>query len=394
MRLMQNRVLFVDDDPVLRDLYCGIAPTLKERYEIFTAPSGKDGVKLLNERSFDVVVSDLTMPGMDGVQFLGHVVRTQPDAARIIISGYLDRLKISQCLFVGHRYFNKPCDLKALGDLLLRLADFRSIISNQKVRKVIGGLGALPGPPDTYIRLEEVLNSAYSSLNDVAAVVEQDLRVTAKLLQIVNSAQFGIARQIVSPTEAVQLVGVEVIRGLVLGLQAFSIYKSNKKNPPNELWEHSLKIALAARRIAQAQGLNYEQSEKAFLAGLLHDIGKIVMLTNAPDEYAEVKTFARTCNLPLHEAEAQRFSATHAQIGAYLLALWGIQEDVVKIVEHHHSLETFPEDDDFGPMAAVHAAHAAHSTSGKDKAYAINRPVLASRGLANIEKLALAPAAA
>ena len=391
---MQNRVLFVDDDPALRDLYGGIAPGLQGIYEIFTAASGKEGVQLLQERPFDVVISDLTMPGMDGVQLLGHVVRTQPDAARIVISGFLDRLKISQCLFVGHRYFNKPCDLKSLTALLLRLANFRSIVSNQKVRKVIGGLGSLPGPPETYIRLEEVLNSAYSSLNDVAAVVEQDLRVTAKLLQIVNSAQFGVARQIVSPTEAVQLVGVEVVRGLVLGLQAFSVYKSNKKNPPNELWDHSLKVALAARRIAQAQGLNFEQSEKAFLAGLLHDIGKIVMITNAPDEYAEVKTFARTCKIPLHEAEAQRFSATHAQIGAYLLALWGIQEDVVKIVEHHHSLETFPEDDDFGPMAAVHAAHAAHASAGKDKGYQLNRSVLASRGLAEIEKYALEPSAA
>jgi putative nucleotidyltransferase with HDIG domain len=383
---MQNRVLFVDDDPVLRDLYCGIAPTLKERYEIFTAPSGKDGVKLLNERSFDVVVSDLTMPGMDGVQFLGHVVRTQPDAARIIISGYLDRLKISQCLFVGHRYFNKPCDLKALGDLLLRLADFRGIVENQKVRKIVGGLGSLPGPPDTYLRLEEVLNSAYSSLNDVAAVVEQDLRVTAKLLQIVNSAQFGVARQIVSPTEAVQLVGVEVVRGLVLGLQAFTVYKSNKKAPPMDVWDHSLRIALNARRIAHAQGLPHDQCEKAFLGGLLHDIGKIVLVANVPDEYNEAKAFAKSCKMPLHDAELQRFGANHAQIGAYLLALWGIQEDVVKIVEHHHALDRFPDKDDFLPLAAVHAAHALESKKGAAP-YPIQKEVLASKGLQGIEKL-------
>jgi len=183
---MHNRVLFVDDDPALRDLYLSIAPGLQGIYEISTASSGKEGVQLLQERSFDVVVSDLTLPGMDGVQLLGHVVRSQPDAARIIISGYLDRLKISLCLFVRHRYFNKPCGLKSLATLLLRLAKFRSIISNHKVRKIIGRLGSPPGPPDTYLRLEEVLNSAYSSLNNLAAVIQKDLRVPPKLLQIVN----------------------------------------------------------------------------------------------------------------------------------------------------------------------------------------------------------------
>lgn len=391
---MQSRVLFVDDDPILRDLYGSIASDLKQQYEVFTASNGKEGVQMLQERTFDVVVSDLTMPGMDGVQFLGHVVRTQPDSARIIISGYLDRLKIAQCLFVGHRYFNKPCDTKALSELLLRLNSFREIISNQKVRRVIGGLGSLPGPPDTYLKLEEVLNSAYSSLNDVAAVVEKDIGVTAKLLQIVNSAQFGIARQIVSPTEAVQLVGVEVVRGLVLGLQAFSVYKSNpaKKAPPANLWDHSLRVALTARRIAQAEGLSHEACEKAFLGGLLHDIGKIVIIANVPEEYSEVATFARNYRIPSHDAEMRRFGATHAQIGAYLLALWGIQEDVVKLVEHHHSLETFPEGEDCAPLAAVHAAHAFESTEGKP--YPLNQPFLVKRGFEGIEKHAEIAAAA
>jgi putative nucleotidyltransferase with HDIG domain len=391
---MQSRVLFVDDDPVLRELYASIGPDLREHYEVFTASNGKEGVQMLQERTFDVVVSDLTMPKMDGVQFLGHVVRTQPDSARIIISGYLDRLRIAQCLFVGHRYFNKPCDIKALGALLLRLNSFREIISNQKVRRVIGGLGSLPGPPDTYLKLEEVLNSAYSSLNDVAAVVEKDIGVTAKLLQIVNSAQFGVARQIVSPTEAVQLVGVEVVRGLVLGLQAFSVYKSNpaKKAPPTDLWEHSLRVALAARRIAQAKGLSHEACEKAFLGGLLHDIGKIVIIANVPEEYAEVATFARNYKVPLHEAEMRRFGATHAQIGAYLLALWGIQEDVVKLVEHHHSLESFPEHDDCGPLAAVHAAHAAEGK--EDQRYPLNQPFLMKKGFDCMDKRVEVPAAA
>jgi putative nucleotidyltransferase with HDIG domain len=391
---MQNRILFVDDDPVLRELYGSMSSDLQEHYEVFTAGSGKEGVQLLQKNSFDVVVSDLTMPGMDGVQFLGHVVRTQPDSARIVVSGYLDRLRIAQCLFVGHRYFNKPCDSKGLTALLLKLASFREIVSNQKVRRVVGGLGSLPGPPDTYLKLEEVLNSAYSSLNDVAAVVEQDIGVTAKLLQIVNSAQFGVARQIVSPTEAVQLVGVEVVRGLVLGLQAFSVYKSNpaKKSPPSDLWDHSLRIALTARRLAQAHSLSHEGCEMAFLGGLLHDIGKIVILANAPEEHHDVMTFARNYKIPVHESEMRRFGATHAQIGAYLLALWGIQDQVVRLVEHHHSLESFPETEDCSALVMIHAAHAIESKA--DKPYPLNLPFLSRKGFEGIEKNVEVPVAA
>jgi putative nucleotidyltransferase with HDIG domain len=360
---MRSRVLFVDDDPLLREAYRNFAPELRE-YEVFTAESGESGVKILQEKSFDVVVSDLCLPRMDGMQFLAHVVRSQPDSARIIISGYADRLKVAQCLFVGHRYFNKPCDSHALLKLLERLASFREIISNQKVRRVIGGLGSLPGPPDTYLKLTEILNSAYSSLNDVAAVVEQDASVTAKLLQIVNSAHFGISRKIISPTEAVQMVGVEVVRGLVLGLQAFSVYKSHpsKKAPPANLWDHSLRSALGARRLAQQMQLGHQECEQAFLAGLLHDVGKLVLIANVPEEYDEVMTFAKSYRIPVTESEQRRFGATHAQIGAYLLALWGLQDEVIELVEYHHSLGSHPAD---SPSTAI-ALHAAQYLNPAD----------------------------
>lgn len=375
---MRSRVLFVDDDPLLRQAYEGYAPELRD-YEISTAESGEAGVKLLQERVYDVVVSDLCMPRMDGMQFLAHVVRSQPDSARIIISGYADRLKVAQCLFVGHRYFNKPCDSQSLLRLLERLASFRSIISNQKVRRVIGGLGSLPGPPDTYIKLTEVLNSPYSSLNDVAAVVEQDASVTAKLLQIVNSAHFGMARKIVSPTEAVQMVGVEVVRGLVLGLQAFSVYKSHpsKKAPPANLWDHSLRSALGARLLAQTEGLSHDACEQSFLAGLLHDVGKLVLIANVPEEYEEITTFAKTYRVSLMESENRRFGATHSQIGAYLLALWGIQDEVIRIVEHHHSLEEFP-DPDNSSLIMLHAAQCLNPADYRPDA--LNRSYLSKFG--------------
>src|SRR3954464_2637798 len=172
------------------EMFQEFSHVLQDQYEVITATSGEQAANLLHSRKFDAVVTDLTMPDMDGLRFLGHVVQHQPDCARIIISGYADRLKVARCLFIGHRYFNKPCDAQSLAELLIRLASFRDLVSNSRVRRIIGGLGSLPGPPETFLKIEKVLEIPHSSMQEVAGVVEQDVAVTAKLLQIVNSAQF------------------------------------------------------------------------------------------------------------------------------------------------------------------------------------------------------------
>ena len=374
-----NAVLFVDDEESMCEMYRDFSHVLQEHYEVVTAQSGEEGVNLLQSRNFDVVVTDLTMPDMDGLRFLAHVVNKQPDCARIIISGYADRIKVARCLFIGHRYFNKPFDAGGLAQLLIRLASFRELVANQKVRRIIGGLGSLPGPPETFLKIEKALESPHASVQDVAEVVEQDVVVTAKLLQIVNSAQFGIRHKVLSIAEAVQLVGIESVRGLVLGLQAFAGYKEHpgKKGPPAALWDHSLRTALAARRIARAQKFPMRTSDRAFLAGLLHDVGRIVIDANAPEERAEVNDFAERFGISIAESEQRRFGANHAQIGAYLLALWGIDDEVVRIIQHQETLATFDGED----PAAIAALHVAHFTEMNNaQKYPLDQEALAQLG--------------
>ena len=364
------------------EMFQEFSHVLQDQYEVITATSGQQAANLLHSRKFDAVVTDLTMPDMDGLRFLGHVVQHQPDCARIIISGYADRLKVARCLFVGHRYFSKPCNYTALAELLLRLANFRELVSNHKVRRIIGGIGALPGPPETFLKIEKVLESPVASMQDVAEVVEQDVAVTAKLLQIVNSAEFGIRHKVVSITEAVQLVGIESVRGLVLGLQAFAGYKEHpgKKAPPAQLWDHSLRTGLIARRICRAQGFSLHSGDRAFLAGLLHDVGRVVIDANAPEERAEVNEFAERFGLPIAEAEKRHFGATQAEVGGYLLALWGIDDEVVRIVQHQENLSKF-DGGDTRALAALHVAHFAEMNN--PQAHPLDAEALVQLGFAN-----------
>jgi putative nucleotidyltransferase with HDIG domain len=339
---MQKRLLFVDDEPLMRDLYATLGSVLGKGHEVFTASSGGEALNLVRQQSFDVIVSDLAMPEMDGLEFMNEVVRTFPESARIIISGFADRMRVAECLTVGHRYFSKPFNIRTLAALLKRVCQYSYLVSNDRIRRAVCGTGALPTPPETYLKLGELLNSPDSDINDIARIVEQDAGLTTKLLHLVNSAQFGVARQIVTPNEAVQLLGIEILRALMLGIQAFNFYESKPfvRATFKELWKHSLRTAVNARKIARAEGLRSQAAEECFLAGLLHDVGKLILAANAEPEYRLVTDLASKASLSLDNAENGIFGSTHAQVGAYLLALWGLPETVVRAVETHHTLDS------------------------------------------------------
>ena len=354
---MHKRLLFVDDEPILREVYTSLGQTLGHGHEIQTAGSGQEALKLLSHKSFDIIVSDLAMPGMDGMEFLNMVVRDYPESARIVVSGFADRLKVAECLTIGHRFFNKPLNFKNLSGLLKRICKYSYLVSNERVRRMVCGNGALPTPPETYLRLTDALNSPYADMEDVGKIVEQDPGLSTKLLHIVNSAQFGISRQIVTPTEAVQILGIEVLKALMLGVKAFGFYDENPfvKATFKDLWSHSLEVAVRARKLAVFEKLSTEACEECFLAGLLHDIGKLILAANAENQYKLVLELSRKASLHLHQAEVGIFSCTHAQIGAYLLALWGVPDSVIRAVEHHHSLSKATIEG-FDPLIAVHVA--------------------------------------
>lgn len=377
---MEHKALFVGDEPLLRHLCEPLSLALQGRYRVFTAHSSERAIALVRQQRFSVVVSDFTAPEIDGLRFLSQAVFHQPDCPRIIIADEADRLRVA-CLLVGHRYFSKPCDVEALGDLLLRLASFRDIVCNEKIRRLIGGLGSLPAPPETFLKLEKLIESRAASIQEVADLVEQDPVLTAKLLQIVNSAHIGAAARVLRVIDAVQMLGLAMVRILALGLHTFTAYnkRGGKTAAPSQLWDHSLRVATNARRIARANRFEHVTCERAFLAGLLHDVGRIVVHASAPQECAQVAELARKCEIPSVIAEAQRFAATYADIGAYLLALWGMDEETTAIVQYQERVESFT-GTDVNALAAVHIAHA---TDAADRvSYPLQLKELATMGFA------------
>lgn len=183
--------------------------------------------------------------------------------------------------------------------------------------------------------------------------------MVSKLLQVVNSAFFGLRRTISSPAHAVALLGIDSVKSLVLSVQVFSQFEGLKRSPiPLEtLWKHGLITGTSARDIAKSQGVGSIGVEGAFMAGLLHDIGLLVLATNYPNQYGDVLRNLRNDRVSVCDGERAVFKASHEDVGAYLLGLWGVSDAIVEAVAFHHN-PGGRWHEGFSALAAVHVANA------------------------------------
>lgn len=377
---MSKRILFVDDEPSILGIYGMLQPFLGEGYTVTTASSGEQALALIEEEPFAVIVSDLTMPRMTGIELLTELSSRFPSTARIVVSGFADEITAAKCLMVGHRYFTKPFNPTGLCQVITSLCEARHFAANDKIREYVGRIDAIPTLSRTYIELTKALRSNALPLRDISAIIERDLALTAKVLQTVNSVRFAPTRKVRSVFEAVQMIGFEVVRALVLSIQVFEFCQSTAKTELfQNVWTHSLRTAIRARRVAESEDLPVEVCDETFLVGLLHDIGKVVLAASCSDEYQALWQRHHHNSAALIDAESRAFGADHAHVGAYLLRLWGLPDSVTSSVELHHSLGA-AELSAFTPLLALHITQelAANRAGGT-----LDEKLIASLGLAH-----------
>jgi putative nucleotidyltransferase with HDIG domain len=334
----KTRILFVDDEPsMLRVMKMGMRSMAAE-WDMEFAASGEEGVALVEKQPFDVIVSDMRMPGMNGAQFLNHVLRHHPHTVRIILSGYSDLSEVVNCVGLTHQFLEKPCSLDDLKNCLKRVTQVKTNLANDKICELASSLRNLPSLPELYLEIAEALESPTATAQRIADIACKDPAIAAKLLQLSNSAFFGFSHKVFSVAEAVQLLGVSVIQSLAMAVPIFSSFNRSKcpTFPIDQVWEHSVQTGVLAQRIFGQHLSESLGTEQAFCAGILHDIGKIILADGLPEEYAAVLKESRETRTPLVEVERKHFQATHAEVGAYLLALWGLPIPLVEAVANHH----------------------------------------------------------
>jgi HD-like signal output (HDOD) protein len=278
---------------------------------------------------------------------------------RIILSGYSDVRDAMSCIGVVHQFLHKPCNLADLRNCIRRVTALESQIHHEGLRTFAAGIANLPSAPLIYMQMLEALESPTTTSERIADIARNDPALTAKLLQLCNSAFFGFSREVSSVEEAVQLLGVGIIQSLALAVPMFSNFDSTKcpSFPLEQIWNHSAETGLLARWIAHHHLVNGPQlSEQAFAAGVLHDLGKLIIAENLPGEYEAVMKEAKEKSVPVFEIERKAFGATHADIGAYLLTLWGLPLPLIEGVAHHHEPQLF-DNKEFSLVGAVHIAN-------------------------------------
>ena len=353
-----RRVLFVDDEP---HLLGGLRRMLRTQrdWECAFVESGPAALDLFAVEPFDVVVTDMRMPGMDGARLLTEVQRRYPAAVRIVLSGQSDLEALLRSVGPAHQHLSKPCDSDVLIAAVERGCVLRDRLTNPELRGLLAGLGTLPSMPRPYRDLVEELHADEPSIGRVADIVGSDAAMVARILQLVNSAFFGVHQRVTTPFEATQLLGLDTIRHLLLSASAFSqLGQSEPQRARAEsVWRHSLRVSMSANAIATAAGLDRDQRELATVVGMLHDIGLLIFETSMPERFRTVVAQARTDGVSVSEAEVAAFGATHAEAGAFLLDAWGLPVDLVSAVAFHDRPSHFGVQE-FGVVTVAHVAAA------------------------------------
>ncbi len=362
----QRNILFVNHEPNILHGLQRMLHSMRRTWRMTFSDDPRQALDLLTEGRFDVVVSDMQMPGMAGTQFLGEVMRRHPHVVRIILTGRTDRETTMEALLVSHQLLAKPCSADALKATICRALALRGLLDGDTpLKALVSRLETLPSVPDLYSQIVEELQSPNASVKVIAEIVAQDPAMTAKILQLVNSAYFGLSRHISNLNRAVNLLGLETIKALVLTAQVFSRFDPDTVEAfdVDSLWGHSTVVGALSRAIADAEDGDEELLSDALTAGLLHDVGKLLLAVNLPNIHAKVMTQAIRDGVCLTEAERCLFGAAHGETGAYLLGLWGLPESIVEAVAYHHQPHLC-ETPGFTALTAVHMANAlAHELS-------------------------------
>ncbi len=361
----EKRILLADADPQALGNFCR---ALGKKWPVTCVTTGSEALAEMKERSFDVLVADLNLPELKDAQLLNRVRAKYPRTVRIIAAAEADRDRVVKRALGAHQFLPKPFEPSTLKEIIERALALDTLINNDRIRELAARVRSLPAIPSLYLDIIAALKSPNATTHDVGTIIARDMAMMTKLLQVVNSAYFGMQQQITDPDQAVGLLGFETIKSMVMAIKLLSFYDKIKPGyfSIEALWSHSTAVAQTAKKIVLQQNGDRNMAESAFTAGLMHDLGKVVLAANFDEQYLGVQSLARKQQIPVPEIEREIFGATHGETGAYMLGLWGMPIDLIEVAALHHA-PSRGSNKDFSALTAVHVANVLEHEKAPDQ---------------------------
>lgn len=323
----KRRVLFVDDEPSILEGLRNVLRSQRKEWDMVFALGGPVGLAELQKGHFDVVVSDMRMPIIDGASLLTKVKELQPDAVRLVLSGQTDADTVLKTVFVAHQFMSKPCEPDKLKALVKRSCDLQALLMSDELRRLAGDVSVLPAAPRVFLDLVRVLGNPKSNTNDAAKVVERDPALCAKILQVVNSAFFGLPRRVTSVEMAANYLGTIALRNLALSMEAATSAREKSPLSAAKFQQYQLNVVVGAALARNFCKGDRQLADDAFMAAMLRDMGW------------HLHTSVEEANGVLPVA-----IPGHAALGAYLLGLWGLPHAIIEAVAFHEHPDEFAHD--------------------------------------------------
>jgi DNA-binding NarL/FixJ family response regulator len=276
---MAVRILFVDDDPHVLDGYRKVVRKHRERWDIVFALGGPAARDEVQRAVFDVVMTDMRMPELDGAALLALVRERDPSTIRMILSGYSEHRGVLRAPPIAHHSLDKPCDSKEVIAVLERGCALRRIFVREPLRALVDRFAKLP------TRLVEAA---------IGRVIEQDSTLSDGILRFASSACFAFDQPVTSIPDAISRIGLDVVAAFAFATGA----------SPSE----------------------------AFMTRLVRDIGKIAIAVAMPEQDAAILRRIDERAMTRSAIEREILGTTHAEVGAYLLAQWGLPLSTIEAV--------------------------------------------------------------
>ncbi|MEM8485712.1 MAG: response regulator [Bacteroidota bacterium] len=351
-----KRILFVDDDKFLLDGLKRSLRTYRKEWKMVFCESGEAALEKLQEAPADVVVSDMRMPGMDGATLLTKVKERHPGTIRIVLTGHTELEAALRSIPIAHNFLNKPTDGKIVKEVIDRALRLQDLLEDEELRRQIDSMNGLPAVPSTYAELTRLMRDEDVTIDDIATVIERDAAIASRILRTVNSGFFGRSNRVSEVKAAINFIGFKLLETLVLSVEVFQNSSLQFLSSHYDL-EKEQRHALLVAHIASALDPLTVDANQAFMAGLLHDVGKLVLAAQLPEKFARAIEIKNERGIPLYQAELELSSFSHAEIGAYLPNLWGLAYPIIEAIANHHVPWRIAEQEGFNLVAAVYLAN-------------------------------------